>query len=332
MIDIKQKIVEGHVVMVPPPQSAIRAEADKTVGVRMEITPAQATEWLETRGSNRKIMQAVVDAYVAEMKAGRWVFNGAPIQFDEEGKLLNGQHRLWAIIESGTTIEAVVQFGIPRDSQATIDSGMAWKSKDVLFMLGESNTHSLQATLAWMNKEESGSLMSSRKLTSTVALEILERHPNIRKSVEFANIHRSPLVPSGAAYLHYRLAFINSEKADEFFLRLEDGVGLSKNSPIYRLRERLNKAAMAKEKLPAVDQLALTIIAWNYYIEGREIGSLQWRKSGPTAQEFPTIMGLGSLGRHKPKIHRKGKGRSLEPAANGGTRRVPSVHISHHGD
>lgn len=104
-----------------------------------------------------------------------------------------------------------------------------------------------------------------------------------------------------ASYLHYRISAISQEKADEFFLRLQDGANLAADSPVYRLRERLLRSATTKDKLSPLDAAALSIIAWNSFCSGRSIQSLQWRKSGPTAQTFPTILGLGGISKHKPR-------------------------------
>ncbi len=200
LISIHKQDSPGGAITVPPNIRTLRAEADAQVGVKMHITPPIATEWLETRGNNRKVLQGTVDRYACDMKEGRWLFNGAPIQFDEEGKLLNGQHRLWAIIESGVAIEAVVQWGIPRDTQATIDAGAKWQSKDVLYMQGEKNTNLLSATLRWILRDEAGTIMSARSISNSQAIELLERHPQVRHSVEFiANNPRGPLKPSVAA-------------------------------------------------------------------------------------------------------------------------------------
>ena len=296
MIDKSNSTVNGPTKVIPPPNSLLQAQAGANlmVGVRMNITPSSATDWLETRGGNRVLNAGRVDVYAAEMRAGRWKFNGQPIQFDEAGLLLNGQHRLHAVIKSGRTIDTVVQWGIPRDSQDTIDDGAKWSAKDLLHIKGEQNTHLLQATLAWLNREAHGALGTTIKMTNTVAMELLEAHPNIRQSCHFvAGLSgRCPLIPSGTAYLHYRFSEVDSEKADEFFRRLASGLGLTETSPIYRLRERLLKHQATKEKLRSADQLAFTIIAWNAFVEGRPLGLLVWRKSGPTAQEYPTIRGL----------------------------------------
>lgn len=329
MIEIHKKVTADGAVTIAPPMAAFRKEADPTVGIRMLVTPEIATDWLETRGDNRKVMQTVIDQYAQDMKEGRWVFNGAPIQFDEHGKLLNGQHRLWAIIESGCSIEAVVQWGIPRISQATIDAGAKWMAKDVLYMAGEKNTSLLQATLKWIYKDETGQILSQRGMTNSKSLEILARHPNVRRSVEFIATVKGPLYASIAAFLHYKISAADPDKADVFFKRLADGLELTETSPIYRLRERLGTGWKNRsERILHVDAMALSILAWNAYRAGRPMNYLGWRKNGPAAQPFPTIDGaaLGSIKISRPRGAKKPK----EKPEPGSRREVATGGLAQH--
>lgn len=326
MIEIHKRETRDGAIVVPPPLKIIREGADPQVGVRVRISPAVATEWLETRGDNRKVMQSVVDTYARDMKEERWLFNGAPIQFDEEGKLLNGQHRLWAVIESGCTIEAIIQWGIPRAAQATIDAGAKWQSKDILYMMGEKNTALLQATLKWIYRDETGRILSAGGVSNSKTLEILERHPNVRRSVDFMSSLKPPLYPSVSAFLHYKISAADPEKADIFFKRLTDGVELSETNPVYRLRERLGWGG--KERIQQVDAMALAIIAWNAYRAGRSIQALIWRKNGPAASPFPTIDGaalgttkVNKARARKPKIEKVPRELKPKTPRYAGTRR-----------
>ncbi len=300
MIEIQKKGTGEAAITVPPPIRQLQKEVNASVGTIVKVTPDVATEWLETRGDNRKVMQSVVDTYAGDMKEGRWIFNGAPIQFDEDGKLLNGQHRLWAVIESGATIEAVVQWGIPRSAQATIDNGAKWQGKDVLYMKGEKNVHLLQAALKWVYKDEVGGILGSRTISNSRTIEILDRHPNMRRSVDYIKLHKGPLVSSVAAFLHYKISAEDPERADIFFARLADGLELSESNPIYRLREKLAGAWKSTYKIGHVDALALAIIAWNYFRAGRNCAMLTWRKTGPNPQPFPTIEGADTA----PRVQR----------------------------
>ena len=78
------------------------------------ITPEIATEIIEKHNPrNRNISETTVDAYATDMKNKRWTLTHQGLAFDENGDLIDGQHRLWAIIISGCSIEFNVTRGIP---------------------------------------------------------------------------------------------------------------------------------------------------------------------------------------------------------------------------
>lgn len=69
------------------------------------ITPAIAAKYLATReeGYQRKFKEGLARNYGITMHNGHWGVTHQGIAFDEKGRLIDGQHRLAAIVESGTT-------------------------------------------------------------------------------------------------------------------------------------------------------------------------------------------------------------------------------------
>lgn len=77
------------------------------------ITPEKAKAYLALNKANyRKISSSLVAKYASDMTAGRWEVNGEPIQFDSDGFLVNGQHRLAAIVKANVNIMMLVVRGI----------------------------------------------------------------------------------------------------------------------------------------------------------------------------------------------------------------------------
>ena len=54
------------------------------------VTPDIAKQWLKQNTNNRKIKEAVVDAYAKDMLNGKWTINNDSITFDKNGILTNG--------------------------------------------------------------------------------------------------------------------------------------------------------------------------------------------------------------------------------------------------
>lgn len=78
------------------------------------ITPEIAKEYLShnSRNPRKTISRSVVRKYADDMANDLWTLNGDTIVFDADGFLKNGQHRLFAIIQSGKTVKMLVVRGV----------------------------------------------------------------------------------------------------------------------------------------------------------------------------------------------------------------------------
>ena len=86
---------------------------DFGLSVEVEIiTPANAEAYLKNNAKHRKIKQKKVNEYIQEMQDGKWRLNGKVIIFDSNGRLLNGQHRLSAVAQSGVPLTILVVRGV----------------------------------------------------------------------------------------------------------------------------------------------------------------------------------------------------------------------------
>lgn len=77
------------------------------------ITPEWAAEILERHNpKNRNLSLPTIEAYCTDMKNGRWLLTHQGIAFDVSGNLVDGQHRLAAIVRYGKPIEMMVTTGL----------------------------------------------------------------------------------------------------------------------------------------------------------------------------------------------------------------------------
>ncbi len=105
---------------------------------RVLVTPAMAMDWLDNANTtNRKVSDAHVQRLARDMASGEWKLTHEGIAFDPSGILLDGQHRLWAIVESGVSIRMVVARGVPREAALAINTGLTRTLSDNLKIAGE---------------------------------------------------------------------------------------------------------------------------------------------------------------------------------------------------
>lgn len=75
--------------------------------------------------NNRPLMDTVVDRYAAAISHGHWKLNGESLIMSSEGNMIDGQHRLWAVVSSGAPIRTMITFGVDSSTFDTINSGRA---------------------------------------------------------------------------------------------------------------------------------------------------------------------------------------------------------------
>lgn len=89
------------------------------------VTPKLAEAWLNSNKSNRRMRDGVAEKYADDMKRGRWTACPEPISFYADGDLADGQHRLWAIVESGEAQVFPIARGLSRQDGLNLNTGMA---------------------------------------------------------------------------------------------------------------------------------------------------------------------------------------------------------------
>lgn len=89
----------------------------------LHIDPDTAKNLLEGNYGNRKLSLGVVARFAATMRAGDWVASPEPLIFASNGRLLNGQHRLNAVIASETPQRFLCVFGVDERVFSVLDRG-----------------------------------------------------------------------------------------------------------------------------------------------------------------------------------------------------------------
>jgi hypothetical protein len=244
----------------------------------LDVTPAMADAWLKANIGNRRLSDRTVDLYARDMAAGRWLMNGEAIQLAVDGTLLNGQHRLAAIVKSGVTVKMLVIFNLPRATQETMDAGRKRTPVDFFVMRGESNTKALAAIARRVALWERGDRSFRDVASFGEVSDLLKAHPEIRRSAEIAErVHRSfkPLSVSVLGTSHFLLHQVSPEDTPWFFGAIERGAGLDEGNPVLTLRERIRNDKDTGVQVNDVRAIGYVVRAWNAHREGRKLTRMQ---------------------------------------------------------
>jgi hypothetical protein len=74
----------------------------------VDVSPEQARQWLDGQTFQQPINPDTVRDLIERIHCGHWTSTHSAIAFDTNGVLLDGRHRLLAVIESGITLPMLV--------------------------------------------------------------------------------------------------------------------------------------------------------------------------------------------------------------------------------
>ena len=101
--------------------------------VFLTVTPEMAKKWLESNFErNRIIDKHRIEFLADQMRRGMWRTTGNAIQFDTEGKLQDGQHRLLACVAAGVPFKTLVVYNVPPESYIVQNCSKPQRSRDIL--------------------------------------------------------------------------------------------------------------------------------------------------------------------------------------------------------
>lgn len=296
--NVRVEIVTSH---VKPPESR-NSMPDYIVE---KIGPSLAEDYLGTMKGNRKLSSINVTKLARQMRDGLWVYDGSPIRFNTRGELVDGQHRLWALIESDFTTEFLVVRGVEIAAMATMDTGKSRSFVDILTLefpgiINAAHTAAaVQMIYRWEDGRRGSALQSTSGASGTVVPNavLLEFYTDNRARIDEVvnqsrNNHRVRGLSGAAAALAFWIFdAIDSADTEFFFARLKDGVGLEEGSAILALRNYLHRALVGagnRTTLPADLAVALMIKAWNAYRQGDPMKVMSYRRGGSNPEQFPT--------------------------------------------
>lgn len=272
----------------------------------VEVSPEMAREMLEANNHNRSMRKDYVRKLAAAMQRGEWTVNGEPIQIAEEGTLLNGQHRLSAVVESGVTVPLLVIRGLEVNAQNTMDSGLRRNLSDVLALHGENETANLGAMLAMLYRYRQGHRLDNSGRTAptpTEALALLEAEPEIKEGAPLARraMREAGLRMSVTGLLVYLFNEADPGEGDRFFEALCEADKEPMGSAVVALKSILDRNRREHTyRLSSYVLYAMVIKAFNAWRESRDVFVLAFKPWGSSPELFPDIIPGSEIRRSTP--------------------------------
>lgn len=255
---------------------------------RVLVTPEVAEKWLAANNNPRRMRPAHIAFLSRVARSGSWGMDPSAIVFDWNGRLINGQHRLSMIVETGLSFPFVVIENANPGSAAHLDTGIMVRSlADTIALVDKAavNTKGVAAVCQLLWRYSNTSIEDSDRLSGHEIVETFEEHPDVARSVRLVT-NKPPCAGSNIAFVHYLGWTADPETADswvsaimtgetpigcparairEYLLRTDSSFhgtkergmlirGLMRNFNSFRAREHYSKFVMnsGSEKIPVI--------------------------------------------------------------------------------
>lgn len=250
------------------------------------VSPALAQNFLLKNIKNRNIRQSSVSKYAKQMQLGGWREDtGELIKFSENGNLIDGQHRLEAVVLAGVPIHFHIATNLKENITDVLDTGSNRSSGDVFKLNNVQYSSSLPSIIQQYyalknNKKSAFGLHRDEKLSNSELLSkyyenVLFWDKTASKTTylyeKFSKILSHGLI--GGMYAHfYDICPITAES---FINQLCTGENIS-NKTILVLRKKLTDDKLQMKKIPILAKTAYIIKAWNHFRLGIEVSVLKY--------------------------------------------------------
>lgn len=263
----------------------------------IDVTPEMAAEWLTKNTRNRSVVRRRFLALADDMLNGRWMVTGEAIKFASDGTLLDGQHRLNAVIAAGIPATMLIVRGVDHSAQDGMDTGRARSAGDVLSINGHKNgTTIAAASRLLLNYPFARSGFNNLIATTPVLLEFVRSHPGINESASFTR--GKAIMPTGwvpgtvVAACHYIAAPTLREEYEQFIIDVASGVGIKNKSPELAMIRWCQSTSTGRGVVRASDHYFALASAFNSKITGTNRSFVKRRLDG---QEQPLIAGISEV-------------------------------------
>lgn len=223
----------------------------------VELTPEDAAKLLAVSEgqAQRAIRKAVVERLAHAIELGQWRLTHQAIALDSAGVVLDGQHRLHAIVRAGRPVQIMIARDVPRASFDVIDTGATRSPADVLRIAGHTNVNVLAAAArmvltyeAVVGTTDTFGAVRTRFTAADILLEAdSDRGLVLQQAIVPATMIAHTLGRTGFATWLAALIVtlrtwpgVSQGVAFEFLNSMRDGVNLRPGSPVLALRRFLS--------------------------------------------------------------------------------------------
>lgn len=238
------------------------------------ITPEKAQAYLAFNTNNRNLRRSHVDRLASDILSNRWIFNGATIVFNGDGTLLDGQHRLAAIVQAGIPVTMAVVRGVSKSAMSTIDANVSRKAGDVFKLNGVMYATRVVSASRQLIALRDNITTRHRATSSSELMAFALKHPHLQDAAIEVDKTTHVIQSSVVIPWFYLAKYVSgmAPEAESALAVLATGVPAYRGDPVHVFRERMIKmpTAMKSHERERLLLLWTMIAAWNDFIAGEK--------------------------------------------------------------
>jgi len=281
----------------------LKAIAQKTdfafIVVGPELASALVNE--EVNNKNRNASKSVIANYVEQIKNNEWVQGASTIMMDTNFNLADGQHRLFAIIQSGQSQIFMFRFNVSYETKLVVDTGKNRSVTNSLQMEKFSHSSYIGGATRKFNHylKNSGNMNNiATKLTTQSAIKLINENPKLKEITDYIRKNKTDCKdygnPTDLIASYQILSKSHAIGSDVFFQGLIEEKNTINNVDYHEffksLRSHLRANHERKQVNPHLRETITFYImfsAWNHFIQGKTT-ALKLKKFNASSA-FPVI-------------------------------------------
>lgn len=262
----------------------------------VQMSPEWAQKLLDSNENNRHMRAAQVQAHMDNIQKGRWKVTHQGIGVDVNGKLVDGQHRLRAIVLSGQTVPIFLTEGLDPEVMDVIDTGARRTPGDVFTIHKVPNAPLAAATsrvvMQYRVDHWSNSLVPNGELLDFYLANAEEMEEAVALArANYKDVGMNPSHLCAAVFLTRRSS-ADPALIREWLRMVLEGLDLSKGDPAYILRRQFSNLTRDSRRMSARLWLGLYAKAWKIHALGTKVPRyLRFHEGDP----LPNIERPGSV-------------------------------------
>jgi hypothetical protein len=253
---------------------------------KTEIGPSLAAVlFKDHNGKNRSLVYSRANDYADAMARGEWRFNHQGIAFNEDGDLIDGQHRIAAVVLSGKEQLFMITTGLENEAIDTVDRSVRRSIGESLEMRGYTNGR-LKANVAKDALSYMAEVQGEKKRFSDQQIEayVMEKNDLLDEALAIGTASTlnvsdaclSKAVASKIAHLMFEglwpKVFISG-----YLASIQQGIGSYQSAPSIVLEKQFMRSKISdkrKDRLTTKAKVAMALKGAPY--RSKKKSSINW--------------------------------------------------------